>query len=186
MAVQWADDEVEIVVEIFESDSTLAEEIHRLPGRSPLAVFKFAESIGLRVRSNGKERCRCEVDRLMADGVARSVADVASVIWRPVKTVRAELTKMHDDGAVHIAGYREPYGERLYRCGAGKDARAPGMARRRARKAVCRRGEKRTRTRTRSALRQRREQLPSTWWPVADQTVIQAMRNMVSVGRVGV
>ncbi|WP_434663507.1 hypothetical protein P5W99_24515 [Paraburkholderia sp. A3BS-1L] len=174
-----------IVREIWASPDALAKQLHRLPGRTTLSVYKMADRLKLVKQVRPDTSCRGMIIALMSDGKRRSVAEIAAATGFSIKTARAQSSILHEERAMHIPEYREPYSERVYVWGEGEDVPKPlPMAPTLARKLFPRAPKAKTAGSTSRIKRERPEQLAGAWWPSADQTVVSAMHSMVSVGRV--
>jgi hypothetical protein len=125
MAAHWTEAEMAIVREIWASPDALATQLHRLPGRTAISVYKMADRLKLVKRARPETSCREMLIALMADGQRRSVAEMAAATGFSVKTVRAQSSSLHEERAMHIPEYREPYSERVYVWGEGEDVPKP-------------------------------------------------------------
>lgn len=184
MAAHWTEAEMAIVREIWASSDSLASQLHRLPGRTTLSVYKMADRLKLVKMVRPDESCRGKLIALMADGRRRSVAEMAAETGFSIKTARAQSSILHEERAMHIPEYREPYSECVYAWGDGVDVpKPPAMAPTLARKLYPRAPKAKSAKPVPRVKRERPEQLAGAWWPHADQTVVNAMHSMVSVGR---
>ncbi len=103
--VPWSPEEDAILRDIWASNGSLKSHLHRLPGRTWRGALVRASAIGLKAR-NAKQRADCyswveeEIDRVLADGIARTVKDIAS------ETVASAVRIQQVLRARHSAKYR--------------------------------------------------------------------------------
>lgn len=104
-SVPWSPEEDAILRGIWATNGSLKSHLHRLPGRTWRGALVRANTIGLKAR-NAKQRADCyswveeEIDRVLADGVARTVKDIAA------ETVASDVRINQVLRARHGAKYR--------------------------------------------------------------------------------
>jgi hypothetical protein len=167
---------------------SVAQQSHRLPGRSVSAIHREAENLGLGSKVTIGDDVAGSIKAILSGDKSMSLHEIYSASPFGVARVRAAVKGLVAEGKMHISGHRGEYHTILYKFGGGENAVRPVALTPEERRL---RFEERRReaglgpeTEEEEAARldEKHRVTRCSWWPKADQIVAGAVRNMVEAG----
>ena len=171
---KWPEEHQLIVRKIFASEQTIKELAHLLPMYSPDSIYRKGIKMGLVKRSGSTVLAR--VMSVMADGRARTTAEVMEAVDAKKSFVGDILQKLVRQGEMHVSEYAGSRTKPVFKMGSGRNAQRPPAKTQ---------AEYRADYRAARGLAPQRDEgeVAASWWPYADPVVINAMNAMVQAGR---
>ncbi|NYH21408.1 hypothetical protein [Paraburkholderia bryophila] len=124
--VEYSEDEIATLREIYASTETVESQAHRLPRRSFDSIEAKAHAIGL-VKARGQS-VLCLIHELMSDGEPRTIREVVKAVGGRKKYVGEQLRLLADGVRFHVHAYIGVHRCYVFKAGPGTNAVRPPAA----------------------------------------------------------
>lgn len=175
----WTEEELALLKRLLKKSRSMKDHAQHFENRSPKALANMAAKL-----DSGVAPKTGNIRKLMADGQARFASEIAKSVGVKTTYVRDFMRRAcleGDSQEMHVAHWDTKRGTRVYVIGPGINALPPISADRAHRvSSASERLEEMSDEQLDAMYRAK-----ATWWPVADQVVVQAMTAMCAVDRVG-